>query len=103
MLTILAILLAAAAIALTYSQAKSKEQKRKIVIALSGVAMLVCANQLWTISLRWRLANVPSFSTVTERKAEASLRQAEAAGKTAAEATSRYLSENRDMLAQGQK
>jgi NADH:ubiquinone oxidoreductase subunit 2 (subunit N) len=103
MLTILAVLLAVAAIAMTYSQAKSKEQKRQIVIALCGVAILVCANQLWTISVGWRLENVPFFSTVTERQAEASLRQAEAAGKAAAEATSRYLSENRDILAQGQK
>ena len=103
MLTIIAILLAVAAIVLTYSRAKLKEQKRQIVIALSGVALSVGASQLWTISVDWRLTSVPFFSTETERKADASLRQTQAAGKKAVEAASRYFSENRDVLVQGQK
>ena len=103
MLTILAILLALTAIVLTFSQAKSKELKRHIVIALCGVALLPIGNQFWVRSVDWRLAYAPFYSTKAERNADANLRQATAAGKAAVEATSKYVYKNSEMLVQHQK
>ena len=103
MIAMIAICLALVAIGLTFSRARSAQQRRQIAIAMAGVVALSGGSELWMRSTDWRLTHLPGVSTASERNALASQRHATRAVEASSEAISKYVTANRDKLMQDQK